>query len=247
MNRLKIVVFIAAFLGSAYAQTFEVASIREAGAGVGIRPTIEPSPGSLITRNITLRDAIRWAYDEPGARVGVLGGPEWSDSIRYDIVAKPAVASSNDQLRVMLRALLADRFKLVVRVERKESAVYFLIVDKKGHRLQPAKMDGARSTRPDTIGIAFQNTTMSDLQLFLTSLPGNDVPIVNRTGLEGAFDFKLALLSVGATDEGRRAAILGSGIVAFADALAQVGLKLDPQKLPLDVVVVEKAERLTEN
>src|SRR4029434_6061763 len=112
MNRLKSVMFFAAFLGSAYAQTFEVASIREVGAVVGIRPTIEPSPGSLSIRNITLRDAIRWAYDEPGARIGVLGGPEWSDSIRYDIVAKPAAASSNDQLRVMLRALLADRFKL---------------------------------------------------------------------------------------------------------------------------------------
>jgi uncharacterized protein (TIGR03435 family) len=248
MNRLGIVTLITAFAGSVYAQTFEVASIREAGAApAGIRPTITPSPGSLIIRNITLRDAIRWAFDEPGARIGVSGGPEWSDSIRYDIVARPAAASSNDQLRIMLRALLAERFKLVVRVERKESDVYFLTVDSKGHKLRPAKTDGPRSVGPDTIGLAFQNATMSDLQLFLTSLPGSNVPVVNRTGLEGAFDFKLALLSTEATEEGRKAATTGGGITAFADALAEVGLKLDRGKLPFDVVVVERVERPTEN
>src|SRR5882672_5374529 len=149
MNRIKILLFIAAFLGNAYAQTFDVASIREVPAVVGIRPTIEPSPGNLTIRNITLREAVRWAYDEPGARIGVLGGPEWSDSIRYAIVAKPASASTTEQLRIMLRALLADRFKLVVRAQRKESPVYFLIVDSKGLKLKPAKADGARSMRPD--------------------------------------------------------------------------------------------------
>jgi len=247
MNPLRIVMFIAAIGGSVHAQTFEVASIRETNAApLGLRMTIEPNPGSLIIRNVTLREAIRWAYDEPGARIGVVGGPEWSDSIRYDIVARPSAASSNDQLRVMLRALLADRFKLAVRAERSESAVYFLTVDSKGHKLRPSRMVGSRSIQPDTMGLAFQNATMSDLQLFLSSRRGLDLPVVNRTGLEGAFDFKLALLNVEATEEGRRSALSGE-VTAFADALAQVGLRIDPGKLPLDVIVIEKAERLTEN
>src|SRR6187549_3592643 len=121
MRPIRVLIVVAALAGSVYGQAFEVASIREsdpAAGRVGIRSTIEPSPGSLSIRNTTLREAIRWAYDEPGARIGVLAGPEWADSVRYDIVARTAAASSETQLRVMLRALLADRFKLVVHAEK---------------------------------------------------------------------------------------------------------------------------------
>src|SRR5262245_23253555 len=134
MNQIKTLMVMAALVGSVYGQGFEVASIREADPALaGIRSTVESNPGSLIVRNTTLRNAIRWAYDEEGARVGVLGGPKWADSVRYDIVAKPSAASSNNELRVMLRTLLADRFKLVVHAERIDNAVYALTIDQKGH------------------------------------------------------------------------------------------------------------------
>ena len=246
MNQIRLLIVVMALAGSVYGQAFEVASVREADpALVGIRGSVTPSPGSLIIRNTTLRDAIRWAYDEEGARVGVLGGPEWADSVRYDIVARSPAASSNNQLRVMLRTLLADRFKLVVRAERRENAVYALTIDQKGHKLQPSKTEGPRSRQRDTAGIAFQNTTMSDLQLFLLSVPGLDRPIINRTGLDGAFDFKLTMLNVAPTEEAPNAAIVG--ILPYADALAPLGLKLDPQKVPIDVITIEKVERPSEN
>jgi uncharacterized protein (TIGR03435 family) len=124
MKPIRILIVVLALTGIVYGQTFEVASIREsapAATRAGVRSTFEPNPGSLTIRNTTLREAIRWAYDEPDAGVGVLEGPEWVDTVRYDIAARPAAAvASTDQLRLMLRALLADRFKLAVRAERRE-------------------------------------------------------------------------------------------------------------------------------
>lgn len=250
MTPIRILVVVLALSGIVYGQAFEVASIREsdpAAARAGIRSTIEPNPGSLNMRNTTLREAIRWAYDEPGARIGVLEGPEWADTVRFDIVARPAAASSDGQLRIMLRALLADRFKLVVRAERRENAVHFLTVDPKGHKLSPSKTNGPRRMQPDASGLTFENVTMPDLQLFLSSTRGVDRPVINRTGLDGAFDFKLAILTGADTEEARKAAIGGGNLVVFADALKEVGLRLDPGKVPLDVITIEKAERPSEN
>jgi uncharacterized protein (TIGR03435 family) len=250
MKPISILMTVVALTGIVYGQAFEVASIREsdpAAAAVGIRSTVEPNPGSLTMRNTTLREATRWAYDEPGARIGVLEAPEWADTVRYDIAARPAAASTTDQLRMMLRALLADRFKLVVRAEKRENAVHFLTVDPKGHKLQPSKTTGPRRVQPDATGLTFENVTMSDLQLFLSSTQGVGRPVINRTGLEGAFDFKLAILTGVDTEEARKAAISGGNLVVFADALKDLGLKLDPGKVPLDVITIEKAERPSEN
>ena len=250
MNPVRVLIVLAALTGTAFGQAFEVASIREsdpAAARPGIRSTIEPNPGSLTMRNTTLREAIRWAYDEPGARIGVLEGPEWADTIRYNIVARPTAASSDRELRVMVRALLADRFKLVVRAEKRESAVHFLTVDPKGHKLQPSKAKGTRRVQPDATGIAFENVTMSDFQQFLSSTRGVNQPVINRTALDGQFDFKLAILTGADTEEARKAAIDGGNLIVFSDALKEVGLRLDPGKIPLDVITIEKAERPSEN
>ena len=248
MTLSRILVVVVAVAVNVYGQTFDVASIRKvANPPLGIRSTIAPNPGSLSMRNTTLREAIRWAYDEPGARVGVVEGPAWADSVRYDIAARPPVASSPGDLRLMLRALLADRFKLVVRAERRESAVHFLTVDAKGHKLRPSKPDSALRIQPDATGIAFENATMSDLQLFLSSTRGLSRPVINRTGLDGNFDFKLAILTGTDTEEARKAAIGSGNIVVFADAVKEVGLRLDPGTVPIDVITIEKAEKPSEN
>jgi len=245
MKPISIIV-VAALTGSLYGQAaFDAASIRENAGGPEPRGTIQASPGSLVMRNTTLREAISWAYDEPGVRVGVLEGPKWADTVRYDIVARPADAASNTQLRIMLRALLADRFKLVVRAEKRESAIYALTVDPKGHKLRPSTTTGGRLTQPDAIGLAFHNTTMSDLQLFLLSVPGLDRPVINRTGVEGAFDFTLALPP--AVDPNQPLKGITGGILTLADALAPLGLRLEPQKVPLDVITIEKAEKPSAN
>lgn len=249
MNAIRVALVASALTGIVYGQAFEAASIREnPDATKGkLRSVIAPNPGSVTLRNTTLREAIRWAYDEPGARIGVLGGPEWADTVKYDIVARPGTASSDVQLRLMLRALLADRFKLVVRADKKESSVYFLTVDPKGHMLQPSKTKEPRRVQPDAAGISFQNVTMNDLQLYLLNLQGIDRPVLNRTALEGAFDFKVAALIGTDSDESRKAASGGVNFAAFVDALKPLGLRLEPGTVPLDVITIEKAERPSEN
>ena len=251
MRRLRILIIIVAFAGSAYGQTFDVASIRENkldDSGIdGRRIGIETNPGSLTMRNVTLMSCIRWAYNVYDFQIS--GGPDWRNSARYDIVARPAAAASDDQLRMMLRALLADRFKLVLRMQIKETPVYVLGVDKNGHKLRAAKIDGPRGMRPDGVGIGFQNTTMSDLQQFLSTMPPIDRPVLERTGLEGSFDFTLTLFSNqpdgGAV--GLKGTLVGAGATAFADALARLGLKFEAQKVPLDAIAIEKAEKPSEN
>ena len=170
MNAVKVLIVLAVIAGSAYGQGFDAASIREsdpAAGRAGVRSTIEPNPGSLTVRNTTLREAIRWAYDE--------------------------------------------------------------------------------SVGPDGTGLSFANVTMTDFQQFLSSTRGVNQPVINRTGLEGQFDFKLAILTGADTEEARKAAIGGGNLIVFADALKDVGLRLEPGKVPLDVITIEKAERPSDN
>jgi uncharacterized protein (TIGR03435 family) len=250
MNPVRVLIVIVALVGSVYGQAFEVASIREsdpAAGGIGLRSTVEANPGGLTIRNATLREAVRWAYDEPGARIGVLGGPEWADAVRFEIVARSTVASSDKELRMMLRALLADRFKLVVRAERRASAVYFLTIDQKGHKLQPSKTDDPRRVELGATGLAFHNVTMNDLQLYLLNVPNVDRPVINRTDLDGRFDFTIPILIEADTEEARKAAFRGGNFFVFADALKDLGVRLDAGTVPLDVITIESAERPSAN
>src|SRR6185369_11584637 len=105
------------FATSLTAQSFETASIRinknDQSGAAGKRISIETSPSSLIMRNVTLMSSIRWAYDVHDYQI--IGGPDWRNAERYNIVARPASAAADDQLKQMLRALLADRFKLALK------------------------------------------------------------------------------------------------------------------------------------
>src|SRR3954454_8399985 len=103
--RLISIIMSVAMLGTiAFAQQFEVASIRQnkrddSGAE-GKRFSIESSPGNLTMRNVSLMSCIRWAFNVHDFQIQ--GGPGWRESDRYDIQAKPPSASTEDQLRVML-------------------------------------------------------------------------------------------------------------------------------------------------
>src|SRR3954470_13206690 len=98
------------------APTFEVASVKrnntsEPGRqGALFRENINTTQGSVTLRNVTLNSCIKFAY---GLQDPQISGPDWITSERYDIVAKSSVPTSEGQLRLMLKALLAERFKLV--------------------------------------------------------------------------------------------------------------------------------------
>jgi uncharacterized protein (TIGR03435 family) len=240
-----------AFVSGLSAQSFEVASIRinkdDQSGAAGKRISIETSPGSLVMRNVTLLSCIRWAYEVHDYQI--VGGPEWRNSERYDIIARPQAAASEDQMKQMLRALLAERFKLALTHEKKELPAYVITVDKNAHRLKPSKGDGPRGLRPADGGVALTNTTMADLEQFLSGLPLIDKPVIDRTGLTGPFDFTLILTndSIDATPAAAKGALVNAGAAGYIDALKRLGLRMDVQKVPIETLIIDHVEKPSEN
>jgi len=225
---------------------FEVASVKpnlsgRAGGEGSERETIASSPGSLMMRNVSLRTGIQWAY---GVRGHQVSGPDWIASERYDIVAKTSGPASEDQMRRMLQTLLADRFQLALHRETKLLPVYALVTGKRGAKLQTASGQGNSSMRPAFGGLEFRNYSMSDLAERLSSRPfGVDRPVLDQTGLHGLFDFTMKLAGNDAelkhTLEGMERG--GADFTAF---LEQLGLKLQPQKGPVEVLVIDRVEKV---
>ena len=180
----------------------------------------------------------------------IFGGPSWLDSETYDLEAKAETAVSHDQLKLMLRGLLADRFKLTMHRETKELKFYALRVAKNGPKLQGAKA-GERSSAQGLERFRGDMAEFAHLLSLRLNMPmvedptvpvrsiGVPPPVLDKTGIQGVFD-----ISVGVKpDPGADAFILWQRALE-----EQLGLKLESQKGPLEVLVVDHAERIpTEN
>ncbi|HXB68132.1 MAG TPA: TIGR03435 family protein, partial [Candidatus Acidoferrales bacterium] len=172
-----------------------------------------------------------------------VSGPGWLATERYDIVAKTSSPASDHQLRLMLQTLLADRFQLTFHRETKELPVYLLVTGKRGAKLHGAASGGLSSMRPAGGGLEFRNFTMTELAERLSARPFSvDRPVLDETGLHGLFDFTMKLADNGAelkhTLEG-----MERGGSDFALFLEPLGLKLQPQKGPVEILVIDRAEK----
>src|SRR5258706_1947833 len=118
-------------------QAFEVASIKPVSPGTNGRlpPTIEPTPGNLVMRNVGLGELISWAFK---VGPGQISNPEliMGANNRFDLIAKAAGPAKSDELRLMLQALLAERFKLKTHIETKTASAFALVEAKGGHQLK---------------------------------------------------------------------------------------------------------------
>src|SRR4051812_23136298 len=143
---------------SAFAQSagtapaFEVASVRvstvEGGRGhMNMFATpVKVAPGSLTMRGISFRNAVAWANDVKEFQVN---GPSWMDEARYDVVAKAAGPASPEELRPMLRSLLAERCKLVSHRQTKEMNAWIVTVAKNGPKFKLSEGDAEGSIEPN--------------------------------------------------------------------------------------------------
>jgi uncharacterized protein (TIGR03435 family) len=189
------------------------------------------SPGRLVGTNASLDECIRWAYD---VREYQVSGPDWirSDAASYDIEAKAPPDTTERQMRLMLQALLQERFKLALHRETKELPVYLLTVGKNGPRLEAASSEarGGLTSRGSSAGVRVSGdgATMEDLANRLSR--DLDRPVLERTGIQGRFRITL---------EWAREA---DGPSVFA-ALQDVGLKLEPTKAPMEILIIDHAER----
>jgi uncharacterized protein (TIGR03435 family) len=225
------------------------------------------SPRNLALPCVSLRALIGVAYGDMlvGAGIGArrmeaLGGPGWLDTDRYDILAKSeGNAPAGQSAAPMLQTLLEDRFKVKVHKEARDSSVYILTVAKGGAKLQ-ASQDGS-CTPLDLSNLGLeppkQGVTMAELAgRMLSSYV--EQPVVDQTGLTGRFDVHIEFVP----DYRRSGPVTLNGVVTpdvaappadpagpsiFAALQEQLGLKLAPGKAPLDVLIVDHAEKPSAN
>ena len=216
---------------------FEAASVKVVKPGdlADDREDIRTSPGTLTMRHVSLKSCIQWAYGLSGFQVS---GPGWLGSDRFDITAKVASPAQDDQLRQMLQSLLAERFKLALHRDQKETQVYVLTVSKSGPKFQESKGDGSSRMTPERFGFTAQRTSMPQLAEYL-AIPMRR-PVLDRTRLTNRYDFAVDLTPY-ATGNAQPQDMAGMVITAVQD---QLGLKLESQKGPLAFLVVDHAVRV---
>jgi uncharacterized protein (TIGR03435 family) len=259
---------------SAQTPSFEVASVKANESNDPRAPSMILPGGRFTATNNTVRALILNAYGIFSTPYLLEGGPSWIDSARYDIEAKaPAGAIPPgttgrplwEKTRLMLRALLADRFQLSVRRESKEMSAYQLVVAKTGPKLQKSDRDCAASEYAchgfsgNPMRLSGTGVDMYDVAMELSSRLGR--PVVNHTGVEGIFDIKLQWNPfVGrpqpADDAPRSPAAEArdgprpdlTSLPNVFDALEQqIGMRLESRKIPIEVYVIERVERPREN
>ena len=252
---------------------FEVASVKPNASG-DLRVTVQTSPGGRFTAtNAPLRSLIRIAYQLQDFQLA--GGPNWPDDERFDIVAKSEGSPAPEQIRLMLRALFAERFKLTLRGETRDLPFYAVVMARNdrrpGPQLRRADTDCAQAASlldglappgppdPNTPcgfvgpgprgGTRFRGVSIQAIGKFL-STPVHR-PVLDRTGLVGYFDADLELTAElgppppppGAPERFDRA----TAPSIFTVLQEQLGLKLDSQRGPVEVFVVDRVEKPVEN
>jgi uncharacterized protein (TIGR03435 family) len=237
-------------------QAFEVASIRrsdslDAGGTLAVQPG-----GRFFARNIPVRSLISTAYDVPTNRV--LDVPSWTLEERYIVEARAEGDLTWERARSMLISLLRDRFGVVARKETRELPVYTLVTARPDRALGPrmrrsdvdcfnaearAKAQAAAAPGRMVCGIRFDTGRLMagsmSIANLVTSLSGaSGRPVIDRTSLAGSFDIELEWA---ATPD------VPDAVSIFTAVQEQLGLKLESDTAALDVVVVERVERPTEN
>ena len=255
---------------------FDEISIRpNASSGRGGRSG-QMQPGRFVAQNLTLRTIIRRAFGADGRALGnmldlfesqVIGGPEWLDQDKFDIVATTAAPTPPPQMRLMLQRMLADRFKLAAHWETRELPVYLLTRTRADGRLAPgmtptsdeecAAARGRGPVVPPPPGTPAQPPPCGAIQFgpgqliargapiewlasTLTNVPvvtGIDRMVLNRTGMTGNYGFALKFGAAGSISPDPDRPEL------FTALQEQLGLKLEPTRAPVDVVVIDRVER----
>jgi uncharacterized protein (TIGR03435 family) len=219
---------------------FDVAAIKPskpADPG-GVSSGVHTGHGRLNANNVTLKRCIMGAYGV-GPRQ-IFGGPDWLDSSRFEIMAKADHPADDDELSEMLKALLADRFKLMLHRETRTTPALVLEVAKNGPKLE--KSPGGESSTNGSGGskgrnLNATNTTMDHFAEVLSR--DMELPVLNHTGLEGTFNIKLAW--------SREENAAEQGPSVFTAVQEQLGLRLRSEKAPVEVIVIDHAEQPSEN
>lgn len=258
-------------------RAFEVASIRPNKSDAPSSSNVPMGPGDVYdarggffrATNLPLITYMAFAYKIMGSQTQYRFAhlPKWVGEDRFDIQARAAGTPSKDEMRLMMQALLADRFGLAVHHETAQvpvAALVLAIPGRTGPDLRPHPADdscsnpeslpacgGIEGMQPRTPGDTRLGGRNVSIGLIANGLPTREVgrPVADHTGLSGTFDFSLEwypdLTAAGPTGAGSQPYVSGP---SFLEALKeQLGLKLVLRKEPVDVIVVERVKHPSEN
>ena len=230
---------------SVIASAFDVASVRPSQRAVGpdYNNQITYSSTGFTARNVTLKRLIAEAWR---LQMNQVFGPDWIGRNEYDIETRTGGDVSREQMTPVLQSLLAERFNLKKHSETREMRVYELVVGKSGPRVQPMK---AGETAGSQAGFHFHGDMrqLADLIAIQLSIPalknpneparasGPPIPVVDKTGLQGIFDFKVDIRPELGTD-------MFTAWQRFLED--QLGLKMENRKGNVEVLVVDQAARI---
>jgi uncharacterized protein (TIGR03435 family) len=223
--------------------TYEAASVKPNNSGSG-NSSSHSTKGQVVFTNVDLKSLIERAYDVKPFQIT---GPPWMSDVHFDITAKfPPDTGSKDH-PLLLRALLEERFQLAVHRTSKETQGYAMEVLKSGFKLQPVDDAGGPSTGTNSNGKAWTLTvkhiSMQNLADAISRILHEQV--ADRTAIPGVFNFELKW-----SDDLQKAdgADSESGPSLFTSLQQTLGLRLKPQKIPVDIIVVDRVSRVpTEN
>ena len=251
--------------GLLVAQSFDAASVRPGAAANTGRFTMTGGPGSsdptfLRYMNIPLKRVLMVAYD---VKFWQIAGPDWLNTLRFDITARLPEGATRDQSLSMLRNLLTERFQMTVHRETKELPAYVLRKDKAGAKLRPSGeagdenaiatvqqnegKDGFPVLAPGAPGIVVEtrngrarisgfHADLSKLADFLSTQLGR--PVLDQTGIAGTFDFAVYYRHENAAVEDT------NPYPEIFDALReQLGLRLEARKEPVEMLVIDHIEK----
>jgi bla regulator protein blaR1 len=232
---------------------FDVASIKP----TSVRPLVLSVPivaqpfmtitftgGRLVAKNATLRALAQFAYGNASASpfaalYTIVGGPAFIDQDRYDVEAKSENAVPLDTARVMLRSLLEERFALALHMDTRELPVYHLVIGKGGLKMKPLSSDEPGRMRIDpSARTASYAAPMSSI--VSTAQGWSDRLVIDQTGLTGMFEQTLSDPPSLGGDTGSSAPARPLSQIRFEDS---TGLRLIPAKEPVEVLVIDRAEK----
>jgi uncharacterized protein (TIGR03435 family) len=229
---------------------FEVATIKPSKPGRW-GDDLDETGDRLTIQNYTVRRLIREAYGLKSDSQ-IIGGPEWINERRFDIVAKVDDAEaarmekmtddeSDKEWALMLQSLLADRFQLRISRGERSLPVFALVVAHSGPKMKSTPMNDGSGDPGIDINWGELTARKASMDAFADSLTSlrdlNSRVVLNRTGLTGSYDFKLDW----ARDRGDGASTDSPYPVIFTALEEQLGLKLKSERATVDVVVVESA------
>jgi uncharacterized protein (TIGR03435 family) len=233
---------------------FEVASIKPSDPGArgsGLPPAVG---GRFRAVNVTTRELIGYAYHR---HARITGGPNWLDTARYDVAAKAESNVPEEKIRPMVLRLLQDRFALKFHHEEKQMQAYAMTVAKNGPKFTVSDECAPDPEHKSPCGgfrvyrrsyVSGQQVSSADLAEVLEALL--DMPVIDRTGIKGVFKVTLQWTPDERMPVGNDAGVapVNSDAPSLFGAMQdQLGLKLEHQKMAVDVVVIDSAQRPAAN